>query len=363
MNRKARRAIVSIILCMLCGIPFAAVADEDADIEQCQSFLPSDGDVSFEDACDSFYWDNQYDKVMDGVFFMNDILVHYPSSKEEREYEIPDGIAGIHPTAFAEASHLERLVIPQSCEFIGTTDRSTNKAGVFNASTVFRSVKDFAVDRNNPYFADNEGVLFSKDHTVLLKYPPGRTDRQYSVPSGVEIIGEGAFEFSFPEKVDFPGSLRFIGDEAFYEACLQSAEFPIGLSVIGERAFYGCRLLKHVVFPETLLTIDPQAFEGCALEYVRLPAHLKSIGTYAFYGNPVEETSQVELPASLENIGEDIFRFGVSSEDYRTPVYLVHENSLGLQWAIDNGYRYRIVKYQEQEGQAHLSSKPSCALV
>ena len=42
-------------------------------------------------------------------------------------------------------------------------------------------------------FTVRDGVLFSKDETVLYFYPPSRTDNSYTVPENVIDIYDGAF--------------------------------------------------------------------------------------------------------------------------------------------------------------------------
>lgn len=289
-------------------------------------------------------WGRDVDAVIDGVFFKDGVLVYYPPSKEGDTYQIPDGTIGIHPSAFARTVHLDNLIIPGSCEYIGITDLLTGEPGTVDPFSDFGGVKRFVVESNHPYFSSCDGVLFTKDRSVLLKYPIGRKETQYSIPSGVIEIGDSAFQYSCLEAIIFPDSLRYIGHAAFYETALESVTLPEGLFEVGSEAFYGCQRLKHAILPETLLVIGSAAFEGCILEEVTLPGNLKQLDTFAFFGNPIAETSEVELPASLEYIGEDIFQFGYSSEDIWNPIYLVHDASAAMEWAITNGYRYRIIE-------------------
>ena len=38
-----------------------------------------------------------------------------------------------------------------------------------------------------------DGILFSKDGTTLLRYPNGKNNTKYIVPDGVQTIGDSAF--------------------------------------------------------------------------------------------------------------------------------------------------------------------------
>lgn len=280
---------------------------------------------------------------IDGVRFENCILVDYPFSKEEQKYSIPDGVIGIQASAFSESIHLRELVIPESCRYIGIGDTIPYSSWFFDPNFCSGSITHFMVRQDHPYFSSQDGVLFTKDGSVLLKYSDARQDKQYMIPDGVSVIGEAAFQFSPLETVFLPQTVQAICSEAFYESALQTLNLPEGLLLIGSRAFYNCKL-KQVAFPSTLLQIDAQAFEGCFLEAVKFPEQLKSIGAFAFFGNPVAAETQIELPASLEDIGDDIFRFGVSSEEYWTPVFFVHKDSFGLRWAEQNDYPFIVIE-------------------
>ena len=78
-------------------------------------------------------------------------------------------------------------------------------------------VKEIEVDENNPYLCAVDGVLFNKDRTILLAYPPGREDDSYTVPSGVKEIRDTAFyDPVFLTEVTVPDSVTVISDWAFH---------------------------------------------------------------------------------------------------------------------------------------------------
>lgn len=53
------------------------------------------------------------------------------------------------------------------------------------------------VNGDNPNFKDVDGILFTKDGTTLICYPSGKTNlTSYSIPSGVTAISDGAFAFN-----------------------------------------------------------------------------------------------------------------------------------------------------------------------
>ena len=58
------------------------------------------------------------------------------------------------------------------------------------------SLKNIFVDKNNYYFTDVDGVLYTKDLKKLCYVPGGRDETVFFVPFGVEIISPGAFAHS-----------------------------------------------------------------------------------------------------------------------------------------------------------------------
>ena len=50
------------------------------------------------------------------------------------------------------------------------------------------SLTSISVDSNNPNYSSENGVLFNKDKTSLIYYPPAKTDSSYTVPNSVIYI-------------------------------------------------------------------------------------------------------------------------------------------------------------------------------
>ncbi len=70
-----------------------------------------------------------------------------------------------------------------------------------------RKLFEIKVDRENPAFCSVDGVLFSKDKSQLIFYPPGRTNRSYSIPAGTTISGYQPFvRCSYLQSIVFPVS-------------------------------------------------------------------------------------------------------------------------------------------------------------
>jgi len=99
--------------------------------------------------------------------------------------------------------------------------------------------KAFIVDENNPKFESENGVLYTKGKTEILRVP---TDIDFS---------------SFV----IPTSVTKIGKNAFWGCNMESIEIPASVVEIGECAFGLCKKLKSVFISKEVKTIGVGAFQ------------------------------------------------------------------------------------------------------
>lgn len=113
----------------------------------------------------------------------------------------------------------------------------------------------------------------------------GYYSRTITIPDGIAIIGEDAFDgCSDLTEIILPKTLVTIEDGAFANCeGLKSIVIPEGVTEIGNRAFFGCESLREIKLPKTLVHIGGGAFWGCyILKEVELPEGLRSIYGAAF---------------------------------------------------------------------------------
>lgn len=153
------------------------------------------------------------------------------------------------------------------------------------------------------FAADEEFVIESG---ILVSY--SGSGGKVTVPEGVTVIGENAFQGKRVTEVTLPDSLTHIRARAFY-ACgeLTGINLPAGLISIGESAFEGCYALRgRLVIPEQVTKIEKSAFWGCeGLTGVTLPKGLVSIGDYAFSG--CSGLTAMTIPEHVTGIGTRAF--------------------------------------------------------
>lgn len=258
-----------------------------------------------------------------GVLFNADTLVMYPAGKNAAEYVMPvlEGIKYIESGAFKGAATLTKITIAEGVTSIqdeafygckslaivefpstlnilrsksfGATaltsvtlpDATTRmwsdafagctqltevnipaKAIIYWSNSILSgctSLTKINIDEDNTTYMSDDGVVFSKDETVLWKYPQNHAGTTYTVPATVKEIHEQAFD----------------GCVNLQEIILQS-----GLQKIETMAFNNCDSLQSVTVPEGVTEIAGYAFSSCdSLKVVTIPSSVTTIGSQMLY--------------------------------------------------------------------------------
>ena len=135
--------------------------------------------------------------------------------------------------------------------------------------------------------------------------------------SEIESIGDGAFRTcSSLTGIDFPGTLKSIGSSAF-QGCASLVNVPnlSKVTKMGWGAFYECKNLQASVDLSSLQNIPDNAFCYTPVKIVGLCDSLKSIGEWAF----IQSNVAVQLPRTLETIGNYAFYYGTLPEQLSIP--------------------------------------------
>lgn len=182
------------------------------------------------------------------------------------ELTIPSEIDGISVTeigdeAFRKCSSLTSIIIPDSITKIGSWafDYCTALTNIFIPKSIITigsgifydcpSIISIDVDNANTQYTSDNGILFNKDKTVLLRYPAGKDSETYSIPNYVTNIGYLAFMgCSSLKNIDVSDSVEYIGSYAF-QGCtsLTGIFIPKSVSHIGDGAFAWCgNTIDHI---------------------------------------------------------------------------------------------------------------------
>ncbi len=276
---------------------------------------------------------------------------------ENLKLTIPNSVTEIGDNAFIGCDALTSVTLPDNLTVLGE-----------DAFSFCSELTEFVVSDKNTACSTIDGVLYSKDASILLTYPAGKPGDTFAIPEGVIRINSGAFyKCKYLKKVSHPDSVTEIGNRAFEECCsletiilpkhLQhydamyfyyrtyltdiqiSPENPLfstrdgilydkqgttllayprgradtaftvpdGVETIAEFAFYDCAKLKSVTLPDTLQEISTSAFEDCEnLERLAIPDRVLSIDNYAFAG--CSSLTEVTLPSGLTTIQAGLFQ-------------------------------------------------------
>ncbi len=149
---------------------------------------------------------------------------------------IPGSVTFIEEAAIQGCEGLTSVTIPASVTSIGLY--------VFSFCPVLASID---VDANNPTYSSQDGVLYDKDKTAIIKYPSGKAGG-FAVPGSVTTIESSAFEDSRGlTAVTMGSSVESIGDYAFYGCTgLISVVIPAGVTSIGEGVVENCISLTNI---------------------------------------------------------------------------------------------------------------------
>lgn len=204
------------------------------------------------------------------------------------------------------------------------------------------------IDESNEYFQTEDGVLYSKGMTKLIRVPEvytpagGEKATDYVIPDSVTEIGEDAFYNTIGDMhVTISANVESIGECALYHSLGGSGKFTF--TVVPENSYFTATergdlfskdmtvLYRHVytvdetsyTIPDTVTVIASAAFEGSVedsftgLAEVVIPEGVTTIGTSAFEGCAMlgdgfvaisaGTSTELVIPDSVTYIGESAF--------------------------------------------------------
>ena len=279
------------------------------------------------------------------------------------ELNIPEQINGLPVTQIrlnsAPGQKIPVINIPKTVTYIDTNYFSLNP-----------SLEAVNVDPENEFYSSVDGVLYNKDQTELVFFPPAKNACVLQIPETVTKIGDNAFEncahigfVTVPEHVKEIGSAAFrsmkalvsldlsamteakIGSDAAQNnsnltklvlpkdltaipnglcssnSNLAAIELPESVTVIGDDAFSDCSKLQITSLPENLTTLGRSAFSSCNLTgEIVIPEGVTELPSRAFASNQNLTRITISNPAcTIYDSGDTI------SSDYgyneKTQIY------------------------------------------
>lgn len=198
-----------------------------------------------------------------------------------------------------------------------------------------RSLEKIVVAAGNPNYSTVDGVVYSKDYSKLIAYPPAKTGMHY-VPdsvtdvsvivnnpqlySGIRItFGASVTDYviedgviysgdmtcvlmatgNAPQSYVMPDTVTDMAEKAFAGSNLKEVTISSGVTSIVYFAFGGCKQLEKVNIPSSVISIDSGAFQGCtSLKSADIPGSVRSIFYAAYEGcDGLEKVNITDLEA------------------------------------------------------------------
>ncbi len=205
--------------------------------------------------------EEQNDDLLDAVVHFSDGTIFEGSKRKYQYKELDDGtleitgyegleqslvipstingksVTSIGYDAFSDHTALKEITIPSSVNKLGNLENGD--LGCFGRC---RTLEAIHVEQDNEHFSSENGILFSRQKDILIRYP-AKKGGTYTVPSGVVRIENGAF--------------------ADCES-LTEAEIPQGVKSIGAYGFMNCKGLTSITIPAGIEQIEAAAFCGCS---------------------------------------------------------------------------------------------------
>lgn len=225
------------------------------------------------DSANAYYYSDEY-----GVLYDKDVtdILRVPYYTDKVEYVIPETVTTIETNAFG-ACVFSKITIPASLTSIGDASFKSCTEAVFE------------VDENNQnYSADENGALYNKDFTTLIKYPQIEGNTNVELPESVTVIDKYAF---YGDKIitslTMGNNIVEIKDYAL-SACkrLKEIHFSESLETIGNYAFYGTNqdAFTHIELPDSVTHMGSNAFNGTCLQSITIPSGVTVLDSSLFSG-------------------------------------------------------------------------------
>ena len=164
---------------------------------------------------------------------------------------IPKSVTTLESNAFEGCSGLKSFYIPKNVTKISSS--------VFNDCP---NLSEITVDPENEKYCSIDGILFTKNKSILCRFPEGKTYTSYTVPNFVLTVEEYAFQ-----------------------GCdkLKNIYLPNNLGIIGDHAFWGCKKLESLIIPDKVTYLGNYAFDNCQnLKSVTIPRNVQKFGRALF---------------------------------------------------------------------------------
>ena len=223
---------------------------------------------------------------------------------------IPSTVTSIQDWAFVSCTNLTNVTIPSTVTTLGdgifwgcttmtsaTLPALVKKIGHYTFFGCW-GLTQINADAANTNFTGVSGLLYNKDKTTLLAYPPGKSDASYTIASTVDTIGASAFGYCKNlTSITIPTTVVYITGQAFIQCTgLTSVYIPSSVRFFDNGPFYDCANLAAV-------NVDPSSPYN---ESVNGVLFKKGLNTILYYPPAHSGTSYV-IPSTVTYVRSGVF--------------------------------------------------------
>jgi hypothetical protein len=141
---------------------------------------------------------------------------------------IPNTVTFLGDRVFAYLTKMEKITITKNISSIG-----------YNNFYESYKVEKIEVEKGNKAFCSQNGVLYTKNKTILISYPPAKKEEKYDGPSSVKIFANYSFyETKMVNAVVIPEETTFIGARAFGWSNIKEIYYAGNPPTFGEYIYY-----------------------------------------------------------------------------------------------------------------------------
>lgn len=202
-----------------------------------------------------------------------------------RSFDLPETLRSIADSAFMKCELLTSITLPKSVQVVGDK--------LFRGCTKLKKIE---VALGNPNFKSIDGILYSKDETIVYECPYTFASEKYVLPKTVRVIRPYAF-FDCPkvQGISIPQEIEKIGLCALTNNGISEFDFA------GNKKY---PVLQGGIYYETMIEGVPalvaMAYPSLKSGKCQVPDHTILLAQGSFYG--CKEMTEIVLPASLQMI-------------------------------------------------------------
>ncbi len=234
--------------------------DEDTEIKSIvlPKTLEEFGDSDFQEAfyssmkqLESYKVDKDnpcFSNDENGVLYNKDktVLIDVPKNCPLKTYVYPENTEKTNQKAFSGCVNLEKVVISSSVKELD--------GGDFAPFDGCSSIKAFEVSKENNLFgSDENGVLYNKEKSILIRFPQNSPIKEFTLPASVKSVDVCAFKGCNNLVVINLNSVKEVYNDVFVScANLKKITIPKTLKSFGPNVLYDCPKLTELKYEGTI---------------------------------------------------------------------------------------------------------------